>query len=98
MTDGAVRIRPEDTTHTPHAGQRVESSHPHQEPWHQGSAGTWTPSRARHRPPKEKASLTTIFDRLAKAAAAHDRDAAAEIFGETGLVPQPLTLPRQATR
>jgi hypothetical protein len=38
---------------------------------------------ARHGPPREKASLATLFDRLAKAAAAHDGDAAAEIFGKS---------------
>ena len=77
MTDKAANIRPENTAHTPRAG----NGHSHEERQRQSPARTWTPSRARHGPPTEKASLTTMFDRLATAAAAHDRNAAAEIFG-----------------
>lgn len=46
--------------------------------------GPWTPSQARDRPPKEKPSMAAMFDRLAKAAAAHDSEAPAGIFGESG--------------
>jgi hypothetical protein len=69
--------------HAARAGQWARNGQPYKEHRHQGSAGTWTPSRARHSPPPEKASLATLFDRLAKAAAAHDGDAAAEIFGKS---------------
>jgi hypothetical protein len=82
MMDGA-EIRPGDTSHTLRAGQRAGNGQPHKKHRPQGSAGTWTPSRARHSPPREKVSLVTLFDRLAEAAAAHDGDAAAEIFGES---------------
>ena len=84
MTDRAVSIRPEGTTYTTRADQQVGSGRSHKKHRHQGSARAWTPSRARHSPLRKRASLTTMFDRLAKAAAAHDRDAAAEIFGAAG--------------
>jgi hypothetical protein len=84
MTDRAVSIRPEGTTHTTRADQPAENGRSHKGHRHQGSARAWIPSRARHGPLRENVSLTTMFDRLAKAAAAHDRDAAAEIFGEPG--------------
>lgn len=84
MTDRAVRIRPEDTTHAPCARQRAGNGQPHKEHRRQEAEGTWTPGRARHGPPKEKASIATMFDRLAKAAAAHDGEAPAGIFGESG--------------
>jgi hypothetical protein len=82
MTDG-VEIRPPGATLTPRAGQWAGNGQPHKEHRPQGSAGTWAPSRAHHSPPRETASLAILFDRLDKAAAAHDRDAAAEIFGES---------------
>lgn len=82
MMDGA-EIQPGDTTHTLRAGRRAGNGQPHKEHRPQGSAATWTPSRARHSPPREEASLAILFDRLDKAAAVHDRDAAAEIFGES---------------
>jgi hypothetical protein len=82
MMDGA-EIRSGDTSHTPRAGQRAGNGQLHKDYRPQDSAGIWTPSRALHSPPSEKASLVTLFDRLATAAAAHDGDAAAEIFGES---------------
>ena len=84
MTDGAGRIWPEHITETPRAGQRAGNGQPHKERWPQGSAAGWVPSWARRSPPKEKASLATLFDRLAKAAAAHDGEVPAGIFGESG--------------
>ena len=84
MTDGAGRMRPGDITETPRAGQRAGNGQPHKERWPQGSAAGWVPSRARRGPPKEKASLSTLFDRLAKAACAHDGEVPTGIFGESG--------------
>jgi hypothetical protein len=84
MTDRAVSTRPADATYTTRADQPAGNGRSHKEHRHQGSARAWIPSRARHGPLREKVSLTTMFDRIAQAAAAHDRDAAAEIFGEAG--------------
>jgi hypothetical protein len=83
MTDGAGRMRPGDTIDRPRAGQRAGNGQPHKECWPQGLAGEWVPSRARRSPSREKVSLPTLFDRLAKAAAAHDGEASTEIFGES---------------
>ena len=83
MTDGAVNTRSEDTTHPPRGGQRAGNGQSHKEHRHQGSAGTWTPSRARHSLPRERPSLATMFDRLAKAAAAHDGEVLVGIFGKS---------------
>ena len=60
-------------------GRNGESGKEHR---HQGLAGAWTPSRARHGPLREKASLATLFGRLAKAAAAPDGEVLTGIFGE----------------
>jgi hypothetical protein len=83
MTDRAVKMRSANTTHTPRAGQRAGNGQAHKEHRHQGSARTWTPSRACNGTPTELESLAAMFDRLAKAAAAHDGDAAAGTFGES---------------
>jgi hypothetical protein len=84
MTDGAVRMRPRDATHASRDSQRTGNRQRHKEHRHQEPEGTWTPGRARHGPPREEASLATMFDRLAEAAAAHDGEAPAGIFGESG--------------
>lgn len=83
MTDRAARKRPGDATHGSRAGQRAGNGHKHKENGGQEAEGTWTPGRARHAP-KEKASTATMFERLAKAAAAHDGETPAGIFGESG--------------
>lgn len=82
MTDGAVNIRPGDTTHGPRTGQRAGNGQKHKEHQRQETEGPWTPSRARHGSPKEKPSMAAMFDRLAKAAAAHDGEVLTGIFGE----------------
>lgn len=81
MRDRAAKIPPGDATRTPRAGQGTGNGHPHKEYRPQGSARKWTPSGARPRPPAGKASIATLFDRLGEAAAVHDGDAVAEIFG-----------------
>jgi hypothetical protein len=83
MTDRAVKIRPEYTTRTPCAGQRAGNGRPRKERRYQGSVRTSTPRRAHHGMSTELDSLAAMFDRLAKAAAAHDGDGAAGIFGES---------------
>lgn len=84
MTDRAVNMRPGDTAHGPCAGQRAGNGQKHKEHQRHEAEGPWTPSQARDRPPKEKPSMAAMFDRLAKAAAAHDSEAPAGIFGESG--------------
>jgi hypothetical protein len=83
MTNAAAKW-PEETTDKRPAGQRAGRSNSDKEHRNDGSAGTWSPGRARHDPPKEKDSHATTFDRLAKAAAAHDGEVTAGIFGEPG--------------
>jgi hypothetical protein len=82
MTDAAAKW-PEDPTGKRPAGQRAGRSNSRKEHRNDGSAGTWSPSRAPG-PAKEKDSLATMFDRLAEAAAAHDGEATGGIFGEPG--------------
>ena len=83
MTDRAAKRRPGDTTHASRAGRWAGNGQPHKEHRRQEAGGTWTPGRARHALPKEKASTATMFERLAKAAAAHDGETSAGIFGES---------------
>ena len=46
-----------------------------------GTAGKWSPSQLAHdNPAKKSESLATTFDRLAKAAAAHDGEATGRMF------------------
>lgn len=84
MTDRAVEIRPQGTTHNPPAGQRAGNGQSHKERIVQGSAAAWVPSRARPGSPAKKASLAAVFDQLAKAAAAHDGEVPTGIFGDPG--------------
>lgn len=79
MTDGAGRMRPEDTIDRPRAG----NGQPHKERCPQDSAGKWVSSRPRQSPPRRKVSLSILFDQLAKAAATHDGEASIGIFGES---------------
>lgn len=83
MTDRAGKMRPGDTTHVPRGGQLAGNGQPHGERQRREVEETWTPSLARHGLPKEKANIAAMFDRLAKAAAAHDGEAPAGIFGES---------------
>lgn len=79
MTDGAGRIRPENSTKTPWAGNsKPQKKQP------QGSVEGWVPSRARRSPPRQEVDLAALFDRLATAAAAHDGEVPMGIFGEPG--------------
>ncbi len=70
------------TSHMRHTGQRIKGNDIGEKHRSGGAAGTWAPSCARDSAAREKVSLAAMFDRLAKAAAAHDGDTAAGTFGE----------------
>jgi len=59
----------------------VEGEAPHAQP---SAGGRWPPSGWHDRPGQEEEILAALFDRLAEAAAAHDGDAAGDVFGELG--------------
>ena len=81
MADTTMKNQRRDAAGAQRGGPRAESSHPRMED-RDGGTGRWSPSAPRDDPARESESLATTFDRLAKAAAAHDGEAAGGMFGE----------------
>jgi hypothetical protein len=82
MADTTMKNQRRDAAGAQRGGPRVEGSHPRLEDRDDGTAGKWSPSAPHDNPAKESESLASMFDRLAKAAAAHDGEAAGGMFGQ----------------
>lgn len=80
MADMTMNDQRSDAAGAPRGGPRAEGSHPRLEDRDDGTAGKWSPSAAHDNPAKKSESLATTFDRLAKAAAAHDGEATGGMF------------------
>lgn len=82
MADTSMKNQRRDAAGAQHDAPQAEDGHPRLENRDDGTAGKWSPSAPHDNPAKEPESLATMFDRLAKAAAAHDGETTAGMFGE----------------